>query len=608
MKCHGAVRIGLFIATLAALCGSSTVLATASSAKSRRCDDSIKAAFKPDKLTTVVVVKAFRKGDWLVMSEPGTPYTPKAASDLCLVKLIVGPGHPGPADAPSTSPGIGIEVWLPTPAHWNRRVHALGGGGWVGGPAGSARAIQDTRGGEIAGTEGAVTSVTDAGHPREGGYPGAASGGGDFAMNPDGTLNQVLLQDFASRSMHEQALKTKALATLYYGRAAQYSYWDGGSNGGRQALELAQNHPQDFDGILANFPAINWTSFMTADVYPQIVFQRDLAGVPLTEAQQDLVSNAAIHACDVVGGQHLGYVLDDTACRYDPTRDAAVLCQKDGGTNTTPACVGQVQAAAFNKIWYGMTADGSVPAPSVDNGWDHDLGGVRRWYGVPRGTSLYDAFFTRLTGMNAGLTNVSGPFTHATDGLALELQNPTMASGNFRNATGNGADLWKTLSYAQLSNAFDRGLALQSVLGHGNSDNPDLSGFKARGGKMLTWHGMNDEVIPVQGTIHYYNRVVDRMGGLAVVQSFYKLYLAPGNGHAAHNGTSNPNANPPIVGATQFYDLLVNWVEHGVAPDRVEIETPPQAAVRRSTPICPYPQKATYQGGDPRVTTSFTCS
>jgi hypothetical protein len=92
------------------------------------CDDTLKEAFKPDADTTVLAVKAFKKDDPLLLSgEPG-PQTGKALNDLCLVKLLVGPGNPGPADAPSTSAGIGIEVWLPAPANWNKRLHALGGG------------------------------------------------------------------------------------------------------------------------------------------------------------------------------------------------------------------------------------------------------------------------------------------------------------------------------------------------------------------------------------------------------------------------------------------------------------------------------------------------
>ena len=105
------------------------------------CDDSIKTGFKPDDQTTVLLVKAFAKGDPLVLSGSATAQTPKAANDMCLVKLNVGPGNPGPADAPSTSAGIGIEVWLPKPANWNKRFHAIGLGGWSGGNHGSIVAI-----------------------------------------------------------------------------------------------------------------------------------------------------------------------------------------------------------------------------------------------------------------------------------------------------------------------------------------------------------------------------------------------------------------------------------------------------------------------------------
>lgn len=96
------------------------------------CDDSMKAAFKPDELTTVLLVKAFKKGDPLLLTGSTAPNTPIASNDVCVVKLNVGPGNPGPADAPSTTAGIGIEIWLPTVANWNGRIHIKGGGGWAG--------------------------------------------------------------------------------------------------------------------------------------------------------------------------------------------------------------------------------------------------------------------------------------------------------------------------------------------------------------------------------------------------------------------------------------------------------------------------------------------
>jgi feruloyl esterase len=209
-------------------------------------------------------------------------------------------------DAPSTSPGIGIEIWLPALAHWSGRIHALGGGGWVGGSAGSSSKIGSLDAAKVAGIEGAISSTTDTGHsglPRN----------GAFGLKPDGSINTALWRDFATRSLHEQALKTKLLANYYYGKSPRYAYWEGGSQGGRQGLSLAQNFAADYDGIIANFPAIN--QITVPALYPQIVFQKDLGGTPLSMDQQDLVSRAAIGSCDRVGGEALGYIMDPAACR-----------------------------------------------------------------------------------------------------------------------------------------------------------------------------------------------------------------------------------------------------------------------------------------------------
>lgn len=558
------------------------------------CDDSIKSAFTPD-LTTVLLVKSFKTGDPLLLSGPATPSTPLASSDVCVVKLLVGPGNPGPAGAPSTSPGIGIEIWLPSSSNWNRRIHVKGGGGWAGGVHTSMTTLAGTSGGttgspaSTAMIEGAVSASTDTGHAN-------TANGGSFAMNPDGTINTVLWNDFAQRGIHEMAVKTKALTTAYYGTSARYSYWNGFSTGGRQGHMEAQANPRDFDGILAGAPAINWTKFITGELYPQVVYQRDLAGVPLTPAQAAQLGNAAINACDVVGGQHLGYVPDPSQCRYDPTQDTTVLCAASGGTGPAGSCVTQVQAQAMNKIWYGQTVDGSVPSPAADNGFAIEPSG-QRWYGLTRGTNI------------AGLAGPS-PFTISSDLVALELQDPTYATPTFINATANGANRWTTLSYADLSLAADRGIALQSSFANINTDDPDLSNFLLHGGKMLAYHGLSDTLIPPRGTINYYHRVMNRMGGQSVTQRFYRLFLVPGMAHGFSNGTTNPAANPPLPTINQLYDALTAWVEDGNSPSRIDISSPvtPAAPVSTSRPICSYPAKATLAGPDPRSASSYTCS
>lgn len=579
--------------------------APAPTAKRLQCDETMKAEFAPDAQTRVLTVKAFKVGDPLLLAGQVSATTPRATQELCGVELLVGPGNPGPAGAPSTSAGIGIQVWLPAAGRWNQRLHVLGGGGWQGSQqSASSDVFPLASPWEVAQQEGAVSATTDTGHVDP-------LGTGSFAMNPDGSINTTLWRDFAERGIHEMAVKSKALAQAYYGTPPKYAYFDGGSTGGRQGLKSAQAYPADFDGIAAAYPAINWSRFITAELYPQIVYQRDLGGMPLSHAQADLVSNAAINACDLVGGKHLGYVLDPAQCRYDPTQDSDVICVSNGGRNASAACLSPTQAQAANKIWYGMTADGSVPAPAQDNGWTSQPGVLQRWYGITRGTSFYGPYLKDLLGLPAefilGVADSAGAFTVGADQVALELAVPALGSAGFRNATGNGINGWKSLSYAQLNSAFDLGVALQPQFGNINTDNPDLSAFKARGGKMITIHGLADEVIFPQGSIHYYNQVAARAGGLPAVEAFYKLYLVPGMGHANANGTSNPAANPPAPSHGQVYKLLTAWVEQGTAPDRVDIQSPSATPVAKSQPICPYPRKATYRSGDPFVAASYVC-
>lgn len=561
------------------------------------CDDTMKTAFKPDANTSVLLVKAFKAGDPIALSGT-TGMPPVAAKDLCFVKLNIGPGNPGPASAPSTSPGIGIEVWLPTGANWNQKIHNMGGGGWAGGANyQNLTLIASTGNAATAANEGSVVGATDTGH---------ALGNGSFAMNPDGTINSTLWQDFSERSLHELALKTKALAAAYYLKAQKYAYWDGCSTGGRQGYKIIQNHPDDYNGYLVGAPAFNWTKFITAELYPQIVYQRDLGGVALTTAQQQQVSAKAVSTCDVVGGQHLGFILDPQQCTYDPAKDATALCTgavgTNGviGTNATAACVSTVQATAQNKIWYGQTPDGSVPDPAANNGYNANLASNQLWYGLTRGAS-------------SGLAGAS-PFTISSDMTALELQDPTIATTVFVNAVSNGLNRWQSLSYGQLANAFAQGIALQPFFGNINTDNPDLSGAKASGAKILQHHGSADVLIPTQNSVNYYTRVANLDGGFAKTQAYDRLFLVAGMGHCGGVGTQqgtvgvSPAAtvnSVPLPAAGQLFTAMTNWVENGAAPATITLQSADASA---SQLLCPYPQKPTYAGaGAASAAASYTC-
>lgn len=567
------------------------------------CDDSMKTAFKPDANTSVLLVKAFKQGDVLALSSSsgGTTPPPTAAANLCLVKLLVGPGSPGTAGAPSTSAGIGIEVWLPAPAQWNERIRNLGGGGWAGGGHATTTQIGNAAAAATA-AAGFVVGTTDTGH---------ALNSGAFAMREDGGINTTLWADFSERSLHELALKTKALAAAYYLKPQKYAYWQGCSTGGRQGLKMAQKHPEHYDGYIIEAPAINWTRFITNELYPQVVMQRDLAG-QLSNAQTSLVSAAAVSACDVVGGQHLGYITDPRQCRYDPTRDASVLCsgaQGRGvvGTSTNAACVNLAQAQAINKFWYGQAADGSAPDPLGDNASNASLSSNNHlWWGLSRGADL-----TALA--NDGLSPpFFGPFPIAPDTVALSLQDPRYSSPQFINATGNGLNRWRDMSYADLAAAYVQGNALQSAFSEINTDDPDLSKVRSKGAKIIHFHGWGDQLIPPQGSVNYYTRVANVAGGFAEAQKFDRLFMVPGLGHCGGvgsvSGSNSPAADAnsvPLPAANQFFDALVNWVEKANAPERLVIQSANGSA---SMPLCPFPKKPVWRGsGSVTTESSYVC-
>lgn len=567
-----------------------------------RCDEQLKIAIERIAGTKVLRVKQFRQGEPLVLEntsgsgaavEGGSSApAPTTKIDLCLVKLVVGPGHPGPAEAPSTSAGIGIEVLLPAPKRWNQRIRAYGNSGWAGTPQADPSVVASDDLHAAAAAKGFVVATSDHGHV---GSPVNAS----FAMNPDGSINTIGWQDFSERSLHEMAEKTKLLTRLFYGRPHRYAYWDGFSTGGRQGMKLAQMFPKHFDGILVGAPAINWTKFLTAGLYAQIAMKQDL-GYLIGADKLTNVSDAAVKAC---AGADLGFVLDPLSCRYDPSSDAAILCEgargESGviGTSKVPACLTVAEAKVINKAWYGQTANGAAPAPATDNGNDDLLSDKNRiWFGWTRGTELKSTPVGGAPGLILGA-----------DQTALEMQSPSLGSEMFVNATGRGANRWRDLwNYADLAEAQARGVQLQPQFSAINTDHPDLTGFAAAGGKLLMYHGLVDEYIPVQGSINYYKRVLARMGGTATVSEFFRFYLIPGFTHSGRSqGLPFVPVPQPAAGRDEMFAALQDWVERAKAPGMIKVTS---SDASTSLPLCVYPAKPMYRGTGPvKSAASYVC-
>jgi hypothetical protein len=583
-------------------------------ADSLACDDGIKMAFRPDADTKVVAVRLVKKGEELKAPDAQQPIT--AAADLCLVKLLVGPGATAEKDetARSYSEGIGIEVWLPTQANWNERIRNYGGGGWVGGGHRYADKIGSKVPAIVNANIGYASGTTDAGQPW---YQD-----GSFGFLSNGKVNVESLRDFSVRAMVEQAVKTKALVSLYYGKAPKYAYYDGHSQGGRQGMKLVQEYPELYDGYMIAQPALNIAKFGTAGLYPQIVMKTELgftsANKPEAAAFAAKIAAAnkrAVATCDKAG---LGFLLDPFACDYNPARDPDMLCAGVAGEGVTGSnadtatCMSLKEANALNRIWYGATSDGNFdPSQGAEARSGKSLGKNQLWW-----------TFTKSTGIGTPITSASSY------GVALALQDVSYApdastsSGEpIANASTDVRNKWRELDYAGLADAVNKGVALQPTLFSDLiTDKADLGKLRDLGRKVIVYTGLVDDAIPPAGNINYHERVVAAMGGHAEVQKFMRMYLLPGSAHSSQGraytvgGKNDSVPLPKLPGNTnqtptreqdQFFTALVDWIEKDTAPGEILLTSRDNSV---SYPVCVYPLRTTWNGnGDAKQASSYSC-
>ena len=398
---------------------------------------------------------------------PGFPPTSVVAT--CRVHATV--------TTPGVTDQIGIDVWLPV-SGWNGRFQGVGGGGYKADDPNEMAAAVDA---------GYSAAGTDAGHTSASPVPFFD---GSFAFDSEGRLNWPLIQDFSYRGVHDAAILGKAVTAAYYGSQAKFSYWNGCSTGGRQGMAEAQRYPSDFNGILVGAPAINWQKYVPASLWPQLVMQR--SGDFLPQCKFAAFQAAAIQACDSLGdGVVDGVIGDSLSCKFDPN---SLI-----GTSTPCGTITAQDADVVKKIVAGARS----------------TSGDFLWYGLQWGATFAGDF--PGTGL-ANTTNVGGALVGAPFPLILEhlgtwvQQNPPVPAGTWD---------WTTTTYEKFDQLFQ-----QSVEMYGNvigTDNPDLSGFKKAGGKLMIWHGQADQLIFPQGSINYYTRVQKAMGGRDDTNDFARL-------------------------------------------------------------------------------------
>lgn len=424
---------------------------------------------------------------------PGGPSIPNVPAH-CAVSLYL--THPGANDH------VLVDVWLPT-SGWNGRFEGTGGGGYAAGEFDLALAPA-IEGGYAAASTDAGVSVN-------------ALSPASWALNANGSVNSQLLTNFAYRSVHDMTIAAKQIVAAYYDQPASYAYWNGCSTGGRQGLMEAQRFPTDYNGILAAAPAINWVDFIPAELWPQVVMN-EMKDFP-SACEFNAFDQAAIAACDKSDPVNGGIIDDPMTCDFNPQSLVGTKVVCNGQTLTITAA----DAEVVRQIWRGPTTPD----------------GQRLWYGLTKGAPFGGLAGTTTT---ASGTGVGVPFPISSSWISYFLkQNPSFDTS--------------TITYSQFVQLFNQSVReYDSIIG---TDDPNLGAFEAAGGKMITWHGLSDQLIFPQGTINYYKRVQAATGGARNVSSFYRLFLAPG---VQHCGSGNgPAPTDPL-------SALTSWVEHGQAP------------------------------------------
>ena len=380
------------------------------------------------------------------------------------------------------------------------------------------------------------------------GYAVASTDTGHAGKGDDGSYalgHPEKVIDFGYRAVHEMVLKSKAVIAQYYSRSASQSYWNGCSTGGRQGMEDLQRYPADFDGVIAGAPAINPRSAAQVMWVAQAVHKDEASFIPASKFP--VIHKAVLAACDASDRVKDGVLEDPTRCKFDPN---AILCKGADG----PDCLTAAQVESARKIYMPAmnprTKERIFPGfqPGSEKGW----------------------------------------------GFAASAQPPQLTLTGLRNRVFKDANWdYKTFN-------FDSDVALLDQESRAvNAMEPNLQPFFSHGGKLLQYHGWNDNLIAPLNSVNYYKSVADTLGGASKVNDSYRLFMVPGMAHC--RGGDGADRFDPI-------SALEQWVEKGKGPESIIAAHYGGDKVERTRPLCPYPQVAVYKGaGSTDDAASFAC-
>ncbi|MEF8939280.1 MAG: tannase/feruloyl esterase family alpha/beta hydrolase [Salinivenus sp.] len=449
-------------------------------------------------------------------------------------------------------PAINFEIRLPT-AGWNGKFYMAGCGGYCGELESENPSSQFTNSINYGLRRNYAVSTTDGGHWGENLFDGR------WAYH-----DRQAEIDWGYRAVHETARVTKTIIETFYGQRPAQSYFAGCSTGGRQAVMEALRYPDDFDGVISGCPHPKTGGTVMLGAWLARANTGPDGKNLITPVEVQLVQEAVYEACDSLDGLEDGLISDPRACQFDP---ATLAC--DGAETDSCLTANQVEAV---KAFYAGPRDSE---------------GRQLYAGLPLGSEPYWD----------GMFGVTGETPDASDDFSRLHSVQFLRYMAFREDPGEG--------YSIADFDFDQDpQRLEHMAQIYDADDPDLDAFRKRGGKLLMWHAWGDPATPPMETIEYYEAVEERVGSRERTQDFFRLFVVPGMDHCGIG--EGP-------GITQHgFDPLTameRWVEQGRAPENLmTTKRDSTGAVQWTRPVCPYPQRAFYDGeGDPNEASSFEC-
>ncbi|HLK68851.1 MAG TPA: tannase/feruloyl esterase family alpha/beta hydrolase [Bryobacteraceae bacterium] len=506
-------------------------------------------------------------------------------------------GSMAPVDKSATARPIRFGVALP--ATWLRRGAQLGGGGMNGSIPMLAGGVGRGRPSLL--SQGFATYGSDSGHQMSGfgmpgrgmGMPGAPGFGApnpaadEWAVNDEAIANLGYMQ---LKKTHDAAI---VLVQRAYGERPRYNYFFGSSQGGREALTVAQRYPADYDGIAAEVPILSFSTLMLA---PELIRIQEKPLVNwVTPAKVNAIRGEFMRQCDKLDGLTDGVINNYMACRVifdvkqgDPKRNPWIARRCPNNVDPNPqdtsasACLTDGQIATLEMVYSPY-----VFASPLANGV--------RSFGMwvpntdPSGSGLIANM--RYRGQEGAADNAP---THGHLGV-LGVTGFLM-----RNLTANPLD------YVEGGPLNKRRVELSAII---DSANPDLSTFQKRGGKLIVVIGTNDTLASPGAQLAYYQSVLDTMGR-AAVDSFARFFVLPQTGHGLSGTTYNtdgdgkPVAVQPVPNSYDRLSLITDWVENGKTPGK----SVTVSAGERSMPMCSYPEYPKHSGGPAGSASSYACA